>query len=51
MHEIFRNFSKNYIKSKKKIDFLKNLKYMLELATVRKKTCPYTLFHISGNPL
>ncbi len=36
---------------KKKIDFLKNLKSMLELATVRKKTCPYTLFHISGNPL
>ncbi len=35
----------------KKIDFLTNLKQMLELATVRKKTCPYTLFHISGNPL
>ncbi len=35
----------------KKIDLKKNLKYMLELATVRKKTRRYTLFRISGNLL
>ncbi len=43
--------AKTTSKLKKKIEFLKNLKQMLELATVCKMTCPYMFFYISGNPL